>query len=228
MNYLDDKLFGIIISILAFEIGKYVFKKTKLALFNPLLIAGIIVISVISIFKIPLEYYNNGGDLIAFFLAPATVLLIVPLYKQLDTLKKNYIPILVGGLVGSIVAMLSIYFGGKLLGIDSSLLISLVPKSITTPFGIEASKLLGGIPSITVFGIITTGIIGNMLASVIFKFMGDLHPIAKGVGIGVASHAVGTSRAIELGEVEGAMSALSIVVAGIMTIVILQVLIIVL
>ena len=223
MDYLDDKLFGIIISILAFEIGKFIFRKTKQAFCNPLLIAGIIVISIIHVFNIPLEYYNKGGDLISFFLAPATVLLVVPLYKQLDNLKKNYISILVGGFVGSIVAMLSIYFGGKLLGIDKRLLISLVPKSITTPFGIEASNLIGGIPSITVFGIITTGIIGNMLASTIFKYMGDLHPIAKGVGIGVASHAVGTSRAIELGEVEGAMSALSIVVAGIITIVILHV-----
>ncbi len=227
MEFLNDKLFGIVISLFAFEIGKAIFKKIKHPLCNPLLIAAAIIITIIHIFRIPLNYYSKGGQFISFFLAPATVLLVIPLYKQLEKLKKNYLPIIVGGFVGSVVAMLSVYIGGKILGIDEKLLVSLVPKSITTPFGIEASNLIGGIPSITVFGIMIAGSTGNMLASGIFRFMGNLDPIAKGVGIGVASHAVGTSKAIELGETEGAMSALSIVIAGIITIILLQIVIII-
>lgn len=223
MEFLNNRLFGVVISLIFFEFGKFIFKKTNLPIFNPLLIAAILCISSLTIFDIPLESYLKGADIIEFFLAPATVILVIPLYKQLDKLKKYYFPIFIGGLVGSITAMVTIYFMGKILNIDEKLIISMLPKSITTPFGIEASKMIGGIPSITVFGIIITGIVGNILAVPIFKLMGNIHPVAKGVGIGVASHAVGTSRAIEIGEVEGAMSALSIVVAGIITILILQV-----
>lgn len=221
--FTSTPLFGMVLSLLMFEFGKYIFVKTKISLFNPLLIAGIGIISILSIFNISVENYNKGSGIIEFFLAPATISLVIPLVRQIDKLKQHYLPILIGAIVGSIVAMLSIYVLGKILEIDYKLVISFIPKSITTPFGIEASKMIGGIPSITVFGIVITGITGNMLAIVIFKIIGDVHPVAKGVGIGVASHAVGTSKAIEIGEVEGAMSALSIIIAGLITIILLQV-----
>lgn len=219
----NNRLFGIVISIGMFQIGRYIFLKTKLPIFNPLLIGAGGVIVFLKIFNISLESYMNGGGIIEFFLAPATTVLVVPLYRQIDKLKKYYLPILVGGFIGSLTAISSVFFLGKLLKLDDQILKSFIPKSITTPFGIEASQLIGGVPSITVFSIIVTGITGYVVAPFLFKILGEVHPIAKGVGIGVSSHAVGTSKAIEMGEIEGAMSALSIVVAGIMTIVILQI-----
>ena len=216
----NTPFFGVIISLVAFEIGKIVFKKTKMALFNPLLIGTIIVILFLNFFKIPVNNYMQGGNFIVFFLAPATVVLAIPLFRQIDLLKKNFVPIMGGGIVGSIVAIVSVVVLGKLMGIDQQLLLSFMPKSITTPIGIELSTLLGGIRSITVFAIVITGITGNVSAPYILSIFRIKHPVAKGIGIGISSHAVGTSRAIEMGEVEGAMSALSIVIAGILTIVI--------
>ncbi|WP_115269245.1 LrgB family protein [Fusobacterium necrogenes] len=215
----NNPLFGVIISLIAFEIGKFIFNKTKLALFNPLLIATIIVMGFLNFFHITVADYMLGGNLIVFFLAPATVVLAIPLFQQIDLLKKHFIPIIGGGIVGAVVAILSVIILGKLLGIDNQLLLSFMPKSITTPIGIELSKMLGGIPSITVFAIVITGITGNVTAPFIYSIFRIKNPIAKGLGLGISSHAVGTSRAIEMGKVEGAMSALSIVIAGILTII---------
>ena len=220
----NNPLFGVIISLIAFEIGKFIFNKTKLAIFNPLLIATIIVMGFLNIFHITVVDYMLGGNLIVFFLAPATVVLAIPLFQQIDLLKKHFIPITGGGIVGAVVAILSVIILGKLLGIDHQLLVSFMPKSITTPIGIELSKMLGGIPSITVFAIIITGITGNVTAPFIYSIFRIKNPIAKGLGLGISSHAVGTSRAIEMGKVEGAMSALSIVIAGILTIILAPIL----
>ncbi|AVQ19801.1 LrgB family protein [Fusobacterium mortiferum] len=220
----NNPLFGVIISLIAFEIGKFIFNKTKLAIFNPLLIATIIVMGFLNIFHITVVDYMLGGNLIVFFLAPATVVLAIPLFQQIDLLKKHFIPIIGGGIVGAVVAILSVIILGKLLGIDHQLLVSFMPKSITTPIGIELSKMLGGIPSITVFAIIITGITGNVTAPFIYSIFRIKNPIAKGLGLGISSHAVGTSRAIEMGKVEGAMSALSIVIAGILTIILAPIL----
>ena len=169
---------------------------------------------------IPLEYFRKGGDYITFLLAPATIALALPLYRQLEKLKKNLIPILIGSVVGAVTAIVSTITLGKILGIDKMLLVSFMPKSITTPIGIELSKLLGGIPAITIFSILVTGIAGNVFAPLVCRYFRIKHPVAKGIGIGISSHAVGTSKAIEMGEVEGAMSALSIVIAGIITFII--------
>ena len=220
----NNPLFGVILSLIAFEIGKFIFNKTKLAIFNPLLIATIIVMGFLNIFHITVVDYMLGGNLIVFFLAPATVVLAIPLFQQIDLLKKHFIPIIGGGIVGAVVAILSVIILGKLLGIDHQLLVSFMPKSITTPIGIELSKMLGGIPSITVFAIIITGITGNVTAPFIYSIFRIKNPIAKGLGLGISSHAVGTSRAIEMGKVEGAMSALSIVIAGILTIILAPIL----
>lgn len=220
ISILNTPLFGLILTILAFEIGLYIFKKVKLPIFNPLLLGIIITMSVISFFDIPLEYFRKGGDYITFLLAPATISLALPLYRQLDKLKQNFFPIVIGSVVGAITAILSTIFLGKLLGIDKMLLVSFMPKSITTPIGIELSKLLGGVPAITIFAILVTGVAGNVFAPVVCKYFKIKHPVAKGIGIGISSHAVGTSKALEMGEIEGAMSALSIVIAGIITFII--------
>ena len=213
----ETPLFGVIISLVAFEIGMYIFKKTKMAVFNPLLIATIIVMGFLHFFTVPVKNYMLGANFVVFFLAPATVVLAVPLFQKIDMLKKYFVPIIGGGIVGAVTAILSVVAIGKFLGIDHDLLLSFMPKSITTPIGIEVSRMLGGIPSITVFAIIITGITGNVTAPFIYSLFRVKHPVAKGLGLGISSHAVGTSRAIQMGEIEGAMSALSIVIAGILT-----------
>lgn len=219
MEQLNNPLFGLTISFLAFEMGKYIFEKTKFPLFNPLLVGAALVIGFLYYFSIPLDYYLKGGDMIEFFLIPGTVLLAVPLYKQLNLLKKYYIPILIGGLVGAVTTITSTIVLAKLLGIDRVLLISFIPKSITTPIGVEVSKNLGGIPAITIFSIVLTGICGNIFAVSICKLFKINHPVAKGVAIGISSHVGGTTKAMEMGEVEGAISALSIVIAGVLTLI---------
>ena len=220
ITILNTPLFGLILTILSFEIGLFIFKKLKFPVLNPLLLGIVIAMSVISFFNIPLDYFRKGGDYITFLLAPATIALALPLYRQLEKLKKNLVPILIGSIVGAITAILSTILLGKLLGIDKMLLVSFMPKSITTPIGIELSKLLGGIPAITIFSILVTGISGNVFAPLVCKYFRIKHPVAKGIGIGISSHAVGTSKALEMGEIEGAMCALSIVIAGIITFII--------
>ncbi len=214
----DNAFFGIFISLIAFKIGKDIFNKFKWPILNPIFVALILIFIFMEVFNIPTSYYNKGGDILGFFIAPATVCLAIPLYKELGTLKKHYKVILAGALIGSVTAILSVILLGKLLGIEDIILLSFVPKSITTPIGIEVSKLLGGIPAITVFAIMVTGIAGNIFAPFMLKLFRIENAVAKGLGIGISSHAVGTSKAIEMGEVEGAMSALSIVIAGIITI----------
>ena len=220
----NNAFFGIFISLIAFKIGKDIFNKFKWPILNPIFVALILIFIFMEIFGIPTSYYNKGGDILGFFIAPATVCLAIPLYKEFGTLKKHYKVILIGALIGSITAILSVVFLGKLLGIQDIILLSFVPKSITTPIGIEVSKLLGGIPAITVFAIMVTGIAGNIFAPFMLKLFKIENAVARGLGIGISSHAVGTSKAIEMGEVEGAMSALSIVIAGIITIFIAPVL----
>lgn len=215
----NDIFFGILISYIAFEIGKYIFKKTQSPIFNPLLIGTIIVISVLKTFDISTDSYYKGASLITFFLGPATVALALPLYKQWNLFKKYFIPVMTGAMAGSFIGVISVIIIGKFLGIDKNLLYSFMPKSITSPIGMEVSTMLGGIPSITVASIIITGILGNVSAPFICKIFRIKHSVAKGIGIGVASHAVGTSKAMEMGEIEGSMSALSIVFAGILTLI---------
>lgn len=213
----SSPFFGLVLSLVVFEIGKYIFQKTQSPLCNPLMIAIVLTILFLEGFHIPLEHYMMGGNYIIFLLGPATVSLAVPLYKNIHLLKKYFVPVMIGGLVGSFVAIVSVVGLGKLLGFDLTLLLSFIPKSITAPLGIEVSNMLGGIPAITIFAILITGVCGNVSAPFICKIFRIKHPVAKGIGIGVASHAVGTSKAMEMGEIEGAMSALSIVIAGILT-----------
>lgn len=222
---LTTPLFGIILSLLAFEIGHFIYNKTKISIFNPLLIAITLVIAFLLKFNISLEDYNKGAQLISFFLAPATIVLAVPLYKKINLLKANALPILIGITLGSLSGIISVLALSKLFKIDKSIAASLVPKSITTPIGIEVSKQLGGIPAITVAAIIITGIIGAIIAPYVCRFLKIKNKIAIGIAIGTSSHALGTTKAVELGEIEGAMSSLSIGIAGIIIVFLLPLLI---
>ncbi|WP_411678682.1 LrgB family protein [Clostridium thailandense] len=213
-------LFAIMISLVSFEIGCIVNKKTKLAILNPLLISIALVIMLMKCLNVSVEDYNKGGQFISLLLSPATVVLAVPLYKKIKLLKEYALPIFTGISLGSLGGIITIITLCHLFGISKSIDLSIIPKSITTPIGIEVSKQLGGIPSITVAAIIATGIIGAIIGPVVFKILNIKDEVAIGVALGTASHAVGTSKAIELGEIEGAMSSLSIGIAGLITVLI--------
>ncbi|MCR3954965.1 MAG: LrgB family protein [Gudongella sp.] len=217
-EYINTPIFGVGISILAFAISSYIARRTKIMLLNPLLVAMIIIVGILMAFDIDYQTYNLGGQMITFFLGPATVVLAVPLYKQRALLKGNLIPILVGIVIGSAAGIIFVVFAGKLIGLDRLLVASLVPRSTTTPIAMEISTLLDGNPALTAIFVSVIGISGYMFGEKLLKLFGVDHPIAKGIGIGTTSHAVGTAKAMELGEVEGAMSSLAISVAGIVTV----------
>ncbi|WPC40538.1 LrgB family protein [Clostridium sp. JS66] len=219
-NLISTPLFGIMISLITFEIGCIVNKKTKLALLNPLLISIALVIMVLKYVNISIDDYNKGGQFITFLLTPATVVLAVPLYKKIKLFKANAVSIFSGIFMGTLGGITTVIILGHVFGLSKSIDLSMIPKSITTPIGIEVSKQLGGIPSITVAVIIITGIVGTIIGPTIFKLLKIKDKVAIGVALGTASHAVGTSKAIELGEIEGAMSSLSIGIAGLITVII--------
>jgi len=212
--------FGITLCILAFELGIWIEAKTKLALANPLLIAVILCITVLKVFSIPLESFNAGAEVVAVFLGPATAVLALSIYLQLARLKRYFLPVLAGTVVGSLVSVGSAYWLCQAFGLDTALTKSMLVKSVSTPFAIAISKNIGGIPSVSVAAVVLTGILGAVFAPLLIKLFRVSSPIARGVAIGTASHAVGTSKAILLGEVEGAMSGVAIGMAGIVTVVI--------
>ena len=211
--------FGISLSVIAFWVGVRIQKKTGLVLCNPLLIAIVLVSAVLLVCRIPYASYNQGGAIINMFLAPATAWLAVSIYTQIALLKENWLPILVGCTAGSITSMGSIYLMCRLFRLDEAVADSLIPKSVTTPIAVSISENLGGIQAITVVAVILTGILGSILAPVLIKLFRVKDPVAAGLAIGACSHAVGTSRALELGETEGAMSGLAIGICGILTVI---------
>lgn len=216
----ENPLFGIVLTILAFQIGVYLNKKTKSALVNPLLVAITVIILILTAFQIPYASYKNGGDIITMFVAPATAVLGYSIYRQIVILKKYFLPILAGCFVGSITSIGSVYFLCKLFHLEDALTASLLPKSVTTAIAIEVSEQLGGIPAITVAIVVVTGVLGGVFGPLFIKLFHIDHEVAQGVAMGTASHAVGTSKAIELGEVQGAMSGIAIGIAGLMTVLI--------
>ncbi len=214
----NSVFFGLLLSLGAFELGLFLKKKLKSGIFNPLLISIIVVIAVLLIFDIDYDKYAAGANILSYLLTPVTVCLAVPLYEQFNVLKKNWKAVIIGILSGVIASMLSVLGLAVCFGMDHEIYVSLLPKSITTAIGMGVSEELGGVVSVTVIIIILTGVFGNIIAELIFKLFRIKEPIAKGIACGTASHAIGTAKAMELGEVEGAMSSLSIVVAGVLTV----------
>lgn len=210
--------FGVALSVAAFGIGVKLQQKLKTPVCNPLIIAIVLIAGVLLIFKIPYEAYNAGGEVINMFLAPATSCLAVAIYTKIKILKRYWLPILVGCTAGSAASMLSVYGLCRLFGLDESLTISLLPKSVTTPIAVSISEPAGGVVPITVVAVIGTGILGSIIAPLLIRIFKVTDPMAAGLAIGASSHAVGTSKAVELGEVEGAMSGLAIGVCGIITV----------
>ena len=223
-DIISSPVFGVLISLIAYEIGTFIKQKLKLSIFNPLLIAIIILIMFLMKFNIKYDDYNNGGQIISFFLAPATVALALPLYKKFSLFKANALPILAGILCGASAGILSVIAFSKLFNLSGQLAKSLIPKSITTPIGMALSNQLGGLPAITVVAIIITGILGSIIGPFLYKILKINDKVALGIAMGSASHAVGTAKAMEIGETEGAMSSLTIAISGIVTVLIAPIL----
>lgn len=215
----ESVFFGAFISIAAYELGTAIKKKWKLAIFNPLLLSVLAVIWLLTVLDIDYDMYCKGAEYLSYLLTPATICLAVPLYEKIELLKKYAGAILGGLLSGVLTSLVSILVCALLFGFTHEQYVTLLPKSITTAIGMGISEELGGLVTITVAVIMITGVLGNMIAESVLKLFHIEEPIAKGIAIGSASHAIGTVKAMELGEIEGAMSSLSIAVAGLLTVV---------
>lgn len=213
----ESVFFGALVSLAGYELGLILKKKFKLAIFNPLLIGSVSVIAVLLLLDLDYESYNEGGKYLSYLLTPATVSLAVPLYEQLELLKKNLKAVAAGILSGVIASVVGVFALCKLFGMNHQQYVTLLPKSITTAIGMGVSEELGGIVTITVAVIVITGVLGNVIADLVYKVFGIEEPVAKGLALGTASHAIGTAKAMELGMTEGAMSSLAIAVAGLLT-----------
>ncbi|MGN1031138.1 MAG: LrgB family protein [Butyricicoccaceae bacterium] len=221
---LNKPFLWIALSVLTYEIGLIIQRRVNNPAANPLLISMLLMIAILVGTHTSLDTYNTGGDFIAMCLSPATVVLAVPIFRQMEVLRRNLLPILAGALVGSLVSMCSVFFLCRAFGLSDDLTASLIPKSVTTAIAQDVSSVLGGIPSVTVICVVLTGILGAIALPSFLKFLRVQDPVATGIAIGTAAHAVGTSRAIQLGETEGAMSGLAIGIAGIITAILASVL----
>lgn len=211
--------FGVALCLLSYIAGTWIKKKLKLAILNPLLVSIVIVIAVLLIFNIDYESFNSGGKYVSYFLTPATVCLAIPLYQQLELLNKNFKAIMAGILAGVFTSLFTIMVMSLIFKLNHEQYVTILPKSITTAIGIAVSAELGGIKTITVAAIVMTGILGNVIGEGVCRLFKITDPIAVGLSFGTSSHAIGTSRALELGEIQGAMSSLSIAISGLLTVV---------
>jgi len=216
---LQESVFlGVLISLGSYMLGTWLKKKTGWALMNPLLISIVLVISFLLATGISYESYSRGAGIISYLLTPATVCLAVPLYQQFELLKKNFRAVAAGIAAGVLSSLVSILLFAILFHMDHASYVTFLPKSITTAIGLGVSEELGGYVPVTVVAIVITGVLGNIFSESFLKLIRVEEPIAKGIAIGSSTHAVGTAKAMEMGEVEGAMSSLSIVVCGVTTV----------
>ena len=214
----NSAFFGAFVSLGAYEIGVWIKKKSGWAICNPLLIAILLIIGVLLALHIPYDVYEEGTQYISYLLTPATVCLAVPLYEQVELLRQHKKAIAAGLIAGMLTSLLSILLLAAIFKLNHEEYVTLLPKSITTAIGMGVSEELGGLVTVTVAVIIMTGVVGNIVAESVCRLFRLEEPVAKGIAIGSASHAIGTAKAMEMGEVEGAMSSLSIAVTGLITV----------
>lgn len=210
-------LFPILLTLGAYQVGLWLRKKWNNPICNPIIIALLLVIPVLLLTGFPVESYQEKMGAITWLLTPATVCLALPLYEQLKILKKNLPAILTGVAAGTVTSLIVVFFMCRVFGLDEQMTVSLLPKSITTAMGMVLSQQNGGIAALTTVVIIVTGILGSLLGSVLCKLFRFRNPIVQGVALGTASHVIGTSKANELGDLQGAVSSLSLACAGILT-----------
>ncbi len=214
----NSAYFGIALSLLAYWVGLNIFEKVKRSVANPILIASALIIAILLIFGIDYETYNQSASFLTYFLTPATVCLAVPLYRQFQVLRNNLEAVLMGIFSGCLACMVVILGLCMLFAFDLQLTASIMPKSITTAIALGLSEELGGIPGVTVVCVMISGIFGACIASKLFKVLKIEEPVAQGLAAGTASHAIGTSKALQMGEIQGAMGSVAIVVTGIITV----------
>ena len=221
----DNPLISIVITLIAYIIAYYIYNKTKLPILTPLVTTVILVGFSIYFMGVPYTVYNeSGGKFINALIGPATVVLALPIYRNLPILKANLLVILLSIAIGSAIGIVGIYITAKIMGVSENILLSLLPKSITTAIAVDVADSIGAVKSITVLAVIVSGVVGAIIAPIVCKIFRIKSPLAKGIAIGTASHAVGTSKAIEMGETEGAMSGLAIGIAGALTVILLPIL----
>ncbi len=216
---LASPFFGIALSVFAYATGQRVAAGIRSPLANPLLIAIVLIIAFLKIAGIPLESYDRGGSLLTLMLSPATAALAVSIYRRRGLLWKNLLPVAAGCFAGAATSMLSTWFLCRFFGLDATLTASLMPRSVTTPIAMEIARDHGGIVPLTVAAVIFTGILGAVFAPLLIRAFHIVDPVAAGVAIGASSHGIGTAKALELGEIEGAMSGIAIGVTGVATVV---------
>lgn len=209
---------GVVLSLIGYELGIFLKKKFKLGLFNPLLISIMITMIVLKLGSVDYETYKSGTKVLSWLLTPATVCLAIPLYEQMELLKKNIAAVIAGLVTGGVTSMTTVFVIAIICKMTHKEYVTLLPKSITTAIGMGVSEELGGYVTITVAVIVITGVLGNIFGELILKIFKIKEPISKGLALGAASHAIGTAKAMELGEIEGAMSGLAIAVSGIITV----------
>ena len=210
---------GVLISLASYGIGMWLKKKTGLSFMNPLLVSIILVIIFLQVSGVSYQTYAAGANAISFLLTPATICLAVPLYQQFNLLKKNWKAVVAGVVSGVVSSLVCLLLLALLFKFDHQTYVTFLPKSITTAIGMGLTEELGGYVSLAVVVIVITGVIGNVIAEGVLKLFRIEEPIAKGIAIGSSSHAVGTAKAMEIGPIEGAMSSLSIVVCGLLTVI---------
>lgn len=210
---------GVTISLISYAIGAKLKRKFGYGFLNPLLISIIVTIIVLISCNVSYETYNEGAKYLSWLLTPATVCLAIPLYEEWELLKNNAKAVLLGVFAGVITSLVTVFVLAKMMGLSHANYVTLLPKSITTAIGMGVSEELGGYVTITVAVIVITGVLGNIFGELICKIFRIKEPISKGLALGTAAHAIGTAKAMELGDVEGAMSSLSIAVAGVITVV---------
>ncbi len=220
---MNSSYFGLLLSTFFFMLAVRIKARFRLAILNPLLVSTLLIVLILKLTGIPYESYKESANLLSYLLTPATVCLAIPMYKQLQLLMDNLAAVLASITAGTVSSLLSILLMGKLFGLSNEHITTLLPKSITTAIGMGVSQEAGGIVTLTVAGIVMTGILGNMIAETVFHVFHIDHPIARGLALGTSAHAVGTAKALELGEIEGAMSSLSICVAGALTVILVPV-----
>lgn len=210
---------GVMISLASYGLGMWLRKKTGLSFMNPLLISIILVVAFLLVTGVSYQTYEEGAKAISYLLTPATICLAVPLYKQFNLLKHNWKAVLAGVVSGVLSSLVCILLLSLLFKFDHQTYVTFLPKSITTAIGMGVAEELGGYVPLAVVVIVVTGVLGNVIAESVLKWFKIEEPIAKGIAIGSSSHAVGTAKAMEIGPIEGAMSSLSIVVCGLLTVI---------
>ncbi|WP_156299411.1 LrgB family protein [Streptobacillus canis] len=219
----NDPLFGLLLTLLVYILFKKISEKVKLSLLNPIVLSIVLIIIILRMFNIPYENYFKGAEILNRMIVPATVALAMPLYKNFHLLKKYYKQILTG--IGISTLLLTFLLGLiiAVIKIDSQILASILPKSVTTAIAVGVSEKINGITSITIITVIVCGNIGAIFGESVFKMFNITNPIAQGISLGTTSHAIGTSKAIEMGEVQGSMSGLAIIITGLFTVLIVPI-----